>query len=113
MKTILLWGAAALGAGYLLLHKAARFLGDKAKVGDDVFVPVSAATAAAPGLPAGLGSVMIHVTSSVGSDVLTGPITGGQIAGAPNFIPLPAPTAPVSVQRAAVVGILRNGKSVV
>lgn len=109
LRKMLLPVAALAGVGYLLLHK--RLLGDKARIGDDVFVPVDPRSPAAPLLPAGVAQVVVHVTGTSGSDVLTGVITGGALAGAANFLPVGGAT-PASVNRSTVTAILRNGVTV-
>jgi hypothetical protein len=110
----LLSAALAAGAAYLVVKYSVRYLGDKAKVGDDVFVPVTPGAPTIPGLPAGIGQYMVHVTGTSGGDVLTGQITGFSMAGAANFLPLPQgmPMQVASVDRSNVTGILRNGAAV-
>jgi hypothetical protein len=105
----LLAGAAVIG-GYLALSKPARFLGDKAQIGDDVFLPVGLGPPI-QGIPAGTGQIMVHVTT-IGPDTVSGPVTGYSLAGAANFLMLPAPTPPVPIARNSIVGISRNGTTV-
>lgn len=111
MRKLLLGAAAALGGYFLFFHKSPRYLGDKAQVGDDVFVPLSTA-AGIPGIPGGAGQVVVHVTSTTGNDVLAGPVTGYAMPGSPAFVPLPQASAPISVMRGAVTAILRQGRTV-
>lgn len=104
----------AAGVAYFVLHNSVRYLGDRAKVGDDVLVPVGVGSPAVPGLPAGATQVMVHVTSTSGADVLVGTVTGFTTTGLGGVIPVPAGTVtvPASVDRGVVTGILRNGQTV-
>ena len=109
LRKMLLPVAALAGVGYLLLHKAS--IGSKARIGDDVFVPVDPRSPATPLLPPGIAQVVVHVTGTSGSDVLTGFVSGAAAAGAANFVPV-AGNTPASVSRANVTAILRNGQTV-
>ena len=113
LRTLLPFAALA-GVGYLLFRKTARYLGDRASVGDDVFIPVGADAPAVPNLPAGANQVMIHVTGTTGADLLSGEVAGFSAAGLGGFMPLPAglPRYPATVDRSKVTGILRDGKTV-
>lgn len=106
--------ALGLGAAYVLWPKA-RYLGDKAVVGDDVFVPIAPGGAGFPGLPAEAGQVVVRVTDAQ-KDVLTGPVVGYALAGAPAVgyasITVPPGTPPASVNRSAVTAIRRGDKLV-
>lgn len=119
MKPIhwLLGGAAALGLGYLIFHKTARFKGDNAKPGDDVRIPVTSLAGQLPAaLPQGAGFVQVRV-DTVAPDTLDGYVTSYVIqeAGSPLFsqpIPLAQPVGPVRVQRKDVVTVLRANQLV-
>jgi hypothetical protein len=106
----LLWLAlGGAGAWYLYrMSKAAQTPAAQAGVGDLVFVPVTAGTIAYPGVPTTAGQVVVQVTGAQG-DVLTGPIVGYALAGAPavGYAQIP-PTLPVTVNRASVTGVIHG-----
>ena len=103
----LFWaGVGALGAlGFLYFGKP-RFLGDKAKQGDLVTVPIAAIpSAAAAAVPGGSGSVVVQV-QYIARDTVSGPAVGYVPPGAAGFVPLGAPTPQsFTVPRSAIVGI--------
>jgi hypothetical protein len=103
----LLWLAlGGAGVWYLLRLSKPQPPSAAAGVGDLVFVPVAAGAIAYPGVPAVAGQVVVQVTGAQG-DVLTGPIVGYALAGAPavGYQPIPA-TTPVTVNRASVTGVM-------
>lgn len=112
---VLLGAAGLLGLGWLLASNSQskpRFVGDEARVGDDVYAPVSSfPTGALPAVfPQGVGYVIQRVTGTMG-DSLTGPIVAYALQD--NIVAqLPQPTAPVVLPRRAVVTIMRNGSRV-
>lgn len=107
----LLLAALAFGVGYFLLRKPARFIGDKAQAGDEVFVNVAQLGGPVPGLPANVGQVVVKVTAT-SAETVTGPVTGFALTGAANFVPTPTPIGPIPVSRAAIGAVTRNGKTV-
>ncbi len=106
--TLLLGSAVALGLGYALYHKPARFLGDKARAGDAVTVPASALATALQGVAT--GSNVVVAVASVQPDTLTGPVVA-VMQGALR-VALPQPLGPVAVPRAAVTEVVHNGQVV-
>ena len=110
----LLLGLGGVGAA-VYMQKPPRFLGDRARTGDQALVSADVLRAMGPNtLPAalgnlGIGSVAIRVDKG-DVDFVDGPIVGytlpGQAAGPVQPI---AATAPVHLPRQAVTGLLRGG----
>ena len=116
MNKALVWlglGLGALGLYYVGMQKPARFLGDKAALRDQVFVPIAPGGpgTGVPGVPAGASQIVVRVDRVVGADILEGPVVGFALPGAAGFIPLP-PTGSPSIDRRNVLSILRNGQTV-
>lgn len=109
---LLLGGLGLAGLGlYYLGGKPARFLGDKAAVGDEVFVPIAAGGVGFPGVPPQAGQLVVRVQSVSGPDVLIGPVVGFALAGASpvGFVPIPPGEQLASVNRSSVTAIRRGG----
>jgi hypothetical protein len=110
-------GAAVLGVGYMLLHKTARFIGDKALVGDDAYVPL--ASVASPELQAAMrlfpaGGFVDLKVSSVTPETLNGTVVAYVVhqLPTPQVVPLTIPIGPISVARSNVSSVSRGGREV-
>lgn len=122
-KMLLPLGLAAGVVGLLFASRTkARFIGDKAQVGDDVFVPI---TSLPPGslpaaFPAGAGSVVVRVSAvdpkMAGPGgvlgVVVGTITDYVIQEIPRImrLPLPTPVGPVRVPQSLITSVWRGGR---
>jgi len=104
--------AGAAVVGYSLFF-ARRFLGDSAKVGDSVTVPVTAlgvtGQAVAAVSPTALGAVMQVTTAD--KETLSGPVVGFVLAVNGTVQPLPG-AGLASVARSSVLAIDRDGRAV-
>lgn len=91
-------------AGWKMLGPGSRFLGDKAKVGDTVFVaPSFLSQASLPQLPPGTLYVMIKVKGE-DKERVQGPIVGF------GDQPIPAELGTYVVQRKDIFKVMRDGK---
>jgi hypothetical protein len=105
-------GTAAWG-GWKLLQKAnTRFVGDVAKVGDEVlvhpqFVPNSAQLKLAP------GTLWVAIkVAGVDKERLQGPVVGWQQPGTSTTFRIPAAVGSFVVTRQSVFRVIRDGKTI-
>ena len=109
----LLLGAGVAGLGlYALMRKPARFIGDKAQIGDDAVIPVTRLPAGAlPALPQGAGLINIRVNGTTDATV-NGFVTSYIIQELPNRtqVTLPQPIGPIVIPRSGITSVSRNNQ---
>jgi hypothetical protein len=106
-------GAAALLATMAVFSKPNRFLGDRAKKGDQIEVPVTALGSLPNALPPDATSVTIFVDDDSNLDTLTGPITGATAVVNGQKVVSAVPTGDkFTVARKDVTSVMRDGKPV-
>ena len=90
-----------------------RFIGDKAKVGDEIHIPITSLPAPVPGLPAGAGLVDVKITT-VSAETVGGSVIAYIVheLPTPQIIPLPFPIGPIAVPRAGITSVFRGGKEI-
>lgn len=90
---------------------AARFFGDRARVGDEVEVrPTGALLGAAPGLPPETVGIVVRVATS-DAETLSGKVSAYVSRVGPTTIAVPE-VFPVTVRRSEVLRIRRDGQEV-